>query len=281
MKIIISHDIDHLYASDHIWKDLMLEKLWARSFLQLCGRTISFSTFCSRINLVFRNRMHRIDELMAFDYVNGVPSQFFIGMNSGLGMSYTAEKAKPVIEYIKKYGFEVGVHGIDFQEYEAIKREHDLFKAISKTEAFGVRNHYVRFDSETFEKMDRAGYVFDSTWFNKEKTDLRAPFKVGRMWEFPLHIMDGYMLKDKTLKQGIEDTRNVIEQADSQGIPYCTILFHDFYFNESCFPTEYHWYKWLIDFLLSNHYPFISYKDAVKELEEIHTDGCRLHQQCI
>lgn len=273
MKIIISHDIDHLYAAEHIFKDLVLEKLWIRSFMELCQRKICPAVFWSRIGLLFHNRMHRIDEIMAFDCSNRIPSQFFVGMRNGLGMSYDIKKATSIIHHIKKYGFDVGVHGIDFQSYEEIKREHDMFKAASGMDVYGIRNHYVRFDGQTLEKMDRAGYLFDSTWFNKERLDIRPPFKVGKMWEFPLHIMEGYILKDKSLKKGIEDTKRAIKQAERKRMPYCTILFHDFYFNKSCFPTEYGWYKWLVDFLTRNHYEFISYKDAIKELEEIHVDG--------
>lgn len=267
MKIIISHDVDHLYASDHIFRDFVLEKLWIRSFIELCRRKISISVFFSRLDFLFHNRMHRIDELMEFDSLYGVPSTFFIGMANGLGMSYAAKSTIPVIERIQNHGFNVGVHGIDYQNYESMKTEHDLFKKISGMECFGIRNHYVRFDDHTFIKMDKAGYLFDSTWFNKEKTDIRPPYKVGRMWEFPLHIMEGYLLKNRTMEEGIGDVQSVIEKAEADGMPYCIILFHDFYFNKSCFPLEYHWYKWLIKYLVRKNYEFISYEDAVKELE--------------
>ena len=48
MKIIISHDVDHLDASDHLFRDLILEKLWVRSFLHLCQGRISLKTFFSK-----------------------------------------------------------------------------------------------------------------------------------------------------------------------------------------------------------------------------------------
>ena len=34
MKIIVSHDVDHLYGSDH-YKDLIYPKLWLRETLSL------------------------------------------------------------------------------------------------------------------------------------------------------------------------------------------------------------------------------------------------------
>lgn len=52
MKIIVSHDVDHLYPSDHFLKDLILPKMWVRSFLHLCGEksvgALSATGFLSR-----------------------------------------------------------------------------------------------------------------------------------------------------------------------------------------------------------------------------------------
>ena len=45
-----------------------------------------------------------------------------------------------------------------------------------------------------------------------------------------------------------------------------TILFHDYQFCEG-YATEREWYKWLIGWLKANDYQFISYKDAIVELE--------------
>ncbi|MEG1594505.1 MAG: hypothetical protein RR350_08835, partial [Oscillibacter sp.] len=88
MKIIISHDIDHLDASDHLTRDLILPKLWVRSFLQLCRGEICFRTFWYRLTILFHNRMNRTEEVMAFDHAHGIPSVFFFGMDHVLGMSY-------------------------------------------------------------------------------------------------------------------------------------------------------------------------------------------------
>ena len=267
MKIIVSHDVDHLYATDHLFRDLILEKLWVRSFLHLCKGKVSLKTFLHRLTILFHNRMHRIDELMAFDRANGVPSVFFFAMDNALGMSYSREKARPVIKRVMEQGFDVGVHGVDYQNGEKIKAEHDTFCEISGLEQFGLRNHYVRFDDDTFEKMAQAGYLFDSTWFNKQELDIRAPYKVGDMWEFPLHIMDGYICAEGESQQGLVDTFAAIRQAEEQGMPYCTILFHDDQYDDRFDPHLKRWYEETIRFCKENHYEFISYRDAVKELE--------------
>ena len=267
MKIIISHDVDHLYASDHIFKDLILEKLWVRSFLHLCNGKIGVKTFWHRITLLFHNRMHRVDELMEFDHQHGIPSVFFFGMDNVLGMSYSKEKAAPVIKRVLENGFAVGVHGVDYLDVLKMQAEHDAFAEISGQKQFGVRNHYVRFDGETFQKMDEVGYLFDSTWFNKKELEIRAPYKVGKLWEFPLHIMDGYICTVGKVRKSIDDTKKAIQLADKMGMPYCTILFHDYQFDDRNNPQMKQWYTDVVSFCEEQGYEFISYRDAISEME--------------
>lgn len=268
MKIIVSHDVDHLYATDHIFKDLILEKLWIRSFFHLCKGKISLSTFWHRLTILFHNRMNRIDELMQFDRQHHIPSVFFFGMKNVLGMSYSQEKAVPIIKWVLDNGFDVGVHGVDYLCEEKIKEEHDSFAACSGMELFGIRNHYVRFDDHTFEKMDHAGYLFDSTWFNKQELDLRAPYKVGNMWEFPLSIMDGYICKVGDYEENLRRTREAIVQAERMGMPYFTLLFHDYQYDEKFDPEMKRWYEKTIAFCEDRGLEFISYRDAIRELEK-------------
>ena len=266
MKIIISHDVDHLFFSDHILKDLIIEKLWVRSFVHLLQRKINVSTFIHRI--IYGNRMHRIPEVMEFDKLHGIPSVFFFGMDNVLGMSYSEKKAKTVIKMVMDNGFVTGVHGCDYQNQVNMQKEYDSFKQISGNDSFGLRNHYVRFDEKTFEKMNDCGYKYDSTDFNKKKLEVKKPYKVGNMWEFPLHIMDGYICFPGKLKQGLENTFKAIKLAESNGCPYCTILFHDYQFDKKKYPELKIWYEKTVKFCEDNGYSFISYDDAIKELEE-------------
>lgn len=267
MKIIISHDVDHLSATDHLTKDLILPKLWVRSFLHLCTGKISFRTFWHRLTILFHSRMNRTEEVMAFDRAHGIPSVFFFGMDNVLGMSYSQKRAAPVIRRVLNAGFDAGVHGADYQDIKRMQREHDDFAALSGTESFGIRTHYVRFDGETFSKMERAGYLYDSSWFNKQALDIRAPYKVGGMWEFPLHIMDGYICKPGRLEEGLRATFAAIRQAEALGMPYCTILFHDYQYDDRYDPQMKRWYEETVRYCEEQHYEFISYRDAIKELE--------------
>lgn len=268
MKIIISHDVDHLYGRDHWFRDLIYPKLWIRSAIQLVKGIITPKMFWLRFVSCFQRRRHRLDEVMAFDRAHGVPSTFFFGMNQGLGMSYKPDEAKTAIQMVKKSGFAVGVHGICYDSYEGVQKEHDCFSETMGYEPDGIRMHYVRFNENTFSMTARAGYGFDCSEFNKaECGTIKAPYKVGNMWEFPLTVMDVYL--PKTLEGMKHETLQRLSRSKQAGIEYVSILFHDYQFCDA-YGTERDWYIWLIKYLENNpEYEFVSYKQAVEELESI------------
>ena len=81
MYIIISHDVDHLFGSDHWFRDLSYPKLWVRSTIQLGTRKIRLKEWWLRCISCFRHKRNNIEELIQFDKNNGVPSTFFFGVN--------------------------------------------------------------------------------------------------------------------------------------------------------------------------------------------------------
>lgn len=264
MKIIVSHDVDHLFRNDH-YRDLIYPKLWVRSTLELIKNKYGIKEWFHRICTPFSKNRHHIFEVMKFDKAYNVPSSFFFGMDKGLGMSYDIQSAETIIREVDSQGFDVGVHGIAFSEKELMEKEHSLFREVIRRDDFGIRMHYVRFNDKTFSHLDECGYLFDTTEFDKEKGFLiKNPYKVGKMWEFPLTMMDGYLplkLEEKKAK-----TTEIIKLAEKENIKYFTLLFHDYQFCEG-YATERDWYIWIIKWLHEKGYEFISYKDAIAELE--------------
>lgn len=264
MKVIVSHDVDHLYRSDH-YRDLIYPKLWVRSTLELVKREYPFKEWVHRMLSPFHKIRHHIFEVMQYDKEHNIPSSFFFGMDSGLGMSYDCTSAEKVIREVAAGGFDVGVHGISFDDDLKMKSEYDKFSNIVGKKDFGIRMHYVRFSEDTFYKLDKCGYLFDSTEFDKAKGFLlKNPYKIGEMWEFPLVIMDGYLsnkLEDKKRK-----TLDIIQAAEEVDLKYLTILFHDACFSKA-YATERDWYKWIVRLLIDRGYEFISYREAIHELE--------------
>ncbi len=266
MKAIISHDVDHITVWEH--KDLIVPKFLIKSTIEVLSGTIPKKDYLLRYKDLIKNKWQNIEELIKFNTQNSIPSTFFLGVNNGVGLVYSLENAKIWANKIISLGFDAGVHGIAYNNLKDMQKEYQTFKEISHLDSFGIRMHYLRSDDKTIENLSKCGYLFDSTVY-----EIKNPYKVGDMWEFPLHIMDGYeifqgkpwqYLKIEKIK---ELTKRKIDKIDKKGIEYITILFHDRYFNDS-FSTWKEWYFFVIDYLKSNNIEFISYRDAIKELEK-------------
>lgn len=266
MKIIISHDVDHLYGKDHWFRDLVYPKLWVRETLQMVKGKIKVSEWFGRCVSCIRKKRNQIPELIQFDSEHGIRSTFFFGMNQALGMSYKPYEAKDIIRFVKDKGFDAGVHGICYDNDIGIVREKCEFEKLMGFSPAGIRMHYVRFDNQTFSRLDKAGYCFDSTDFDKQAgVCVKAPYKVGSLWEFPVCVMDAYLPYD--FEKAKQITIDALQQAEKNNIDYFTVLLHDPYFSKEY--KEYKmWYEWLAGYAEENNCQFISFNEAILELEQ-------------
>jgi hypothetical protein len=266
MNVIVSHDVDHLTPFEH-WNDLILPKFFARNLIETLNGTISFRENLLRAREVIRNRWQHIAELMEFDRQQGIPSTFFVGVSNGAKLAYLLPKAADWIKRIHDNGFEVGVHGIGYLTEEAVKKEFETFRRVLPGIPFGIRMHYLRYDENTLDHMNKAGYRFDSSI-----RIYRPPYKTGNLWEFPLHIMDGDMINQgkrygsKSLREVQEFTRRAIGIAHEKNVGYMTLLFHDRYFHPS-FSLWKDWYEWVISTCRESGFTFTSYSSAITGLE--------------
>ncbi|MBN1879720.1 hypothetical protein JW823_06385 [bacterium] len=265
MKVIVSHDIDHLTAWEHM-ADGMLAKFIARSTMHAVLHKICLREYIARFGEILKNRWENIDDLMEYDKDQGIPSTFFVGTARGLGMSYSNRAAEPWIRKIAKSGFDVGLHGIAFEDEEGIQREFELFKKMSGMASFGVRMHYLRFSEITPHILDRTGYIFDSS-----SETLENPYKVGKLVEFPVSLMDVRVifpynrLRPEGFSEIRANTERIIEEAIQRGVKYFTLIFHDRYYSD-CFRLAKRWYEWIIPYFRERGMTFISFRNAVSEL---------------
>jgi hypothetical protein len=266
IKIIISHDVDHLYARDHWFRDLVYPKLWIRSTLKVLSKEITLKECWLRCVSCLKKERNCISELMKFDKKYGVPSTYFFGVRKGLGMSYFPDEARKIVDVVSKNGFQIGIHGICFDSDIGIQEEYQTFEEKYGFKPCGIRMHYVRYDDTTFVKEAKVGYIFDTTEFEKDKKGTqKMPYKIGDMWEFPLTIMDGYL--PQKLELAKQETLRKLQECKNKNLEYVSILFHDYQFC-SAYQDMQGWYRWLISYIKeSPEYCFISYQDAIKELE--------------
>lgn len=263
MKIIISHDIDHLSAKEHLFKDLIIPKYFFWSFLELIKRKVYFETFLKKITgLVKKNAWNNLEELLEFDKKNGTEPTFFIAVNNGKGLSYSREQVAQAINLIKKYNFDIGVHGICYNNYEGIKKEYNIFKGISGLDNFGIRMHYLRRNQETLKNLAKAGYLFDTTILSDS---LEQKYKIDGMAEVPFHFMDSYFLGPQanlTLEKVKSITVELLDKGERGNKGYLGIQFHQERFSDE-FPQFKEWYIWFINYCKERGYLFENYRNLL------------------
>lgn len=269
MKAIISHDIDHITITEHLFSDVILPKFIIRSKIELLTGKISIGEFFLRLSEVFKNKWQNVEELIAFNSENQISSSFFIGVNKGIGLNYSNDCANYLAKIIHERGAVLYNHGIRFESLDVISSEKEKFKKVFNFEATGMRMHYVKRNADTLSNLSKAGYHFDSTEYS-----FSNPYKIGNMWEFPFQIMDGWIIENgkkwqsRNLDQSKEETKRIIDKCHSLQLEYIGIDFHDRYFSKS-FKTWMEWYIWLIDYLKTNAIQTTTYELAIKQLESV------------
>jgi peptidoglycan/xylan/chitin deacetylase (PgdA/CDA1 family) len=222
---------------------------------------ISPAVFIDRINFWSDKRINRLNELMAYEKSLGIPATYFFVMRPGLGVGYTWEQAKPFMNDMLANGFEIGVHGMAYNDEAAMREELERFISATGIQKPGVRMHYLRNDSSTIKNLAQTGYWFDSTEYK-----VAAPYFVGDMVEFPIGIMDAYAVRPthKTMDIAKSYSLERLEIAERQQIPFFTINFHDLVFNPA-YVLYKDWFTWFIDLCQSRGYEFTSFSKAIKE----------------
>ena len=267
MKIILSHDVDHLKIREHLTKDLIVPKFYVRSLLELSKGMIGLNELFLRFEDFYKNKWNSIEEIIQLHNSLNIKSSFFVGVANGRGLSYDHSNAAFWINFIKEKNFEVGVHGIAFEKQNEMQYEFDLFKKYFGEGDFGMRMHYLKMTPNTLDYTQKCGYAYDATLY-----DYSNPYHKNSLLIFPLQIMDVWVMSGnkrwqcRNFEQAKEYTLKEIEKAHQSNLNYLSILFHDVYYRNS-FNTWKRWYDWLLQFLIDQKYEFIDYRSAKKEVE--------------
>lgn len=256
MKIILSHDIDHLHGLEH-WRDVYWPGVWYRGAKALGKGQIGLVTYWKRAWPL--QRLERIKEVLELDRSVGATPTFFVGMTNGLRLSYSRKAIHPHINYLLAKKVPVGIHGMAYDKPKKMKEEYHAFLKLASGPPAGIRNHYLRQSENTLNLMTDLGYFFDSTTYK-----MKSPYNINGMWEFPISLMDVSLGIDSSLKDKQEHSIQVYENANKRELPYFVLNFHDNYFS-GAYPSMKAWYVWFLQHLAKNH-AFITFEEAVKEL---------------
>jgi hypothetical protein len=141
------------------------------------------------------------------------PTYFFIPFKNSPGMlrtgpapsqraaKYDVRDCKDDIRQLIEQGCEVGLHGIDaWRDVQKAIIESDHIRELTGQAMIGVRMHWLYFDENSPKTLDRAGFLYDSTFGYNDALGFRAgttqPFSppgAERLLQLPLNIQDTAM----------------------------------------------------------------------------------------
>lgn len=269
MKIIVSHDVDHLSSYEHA-RDLVVPKYVARALLELGKGRIGGREFATRMAETARGHWNHVRALAAWDAGRGIRSTFFFAVANGLGLAYRHETARPLVAEVRAAGHDVGIHGIARGDAAALRAERHAFEAAYHIPCRGMRMHYLHPDPALLARLAEAGYAWDSSL----RGDGPA-HDVGSLQAFPVHLMDGDIMLAGRRHQSLDladalgvTQRRLLHLAEA-GVDYASLLFHDRYFSDGHRSWR-DWYCGTLDWARAQGFGFRSYEEAVAERERGH-----------
>lgn len=276
MKVIISHDVDHLTAWEHIF-DLYLTKFLILGSIELLYGSISFREYLGRFATIFLNRLENLPELMRFDRENGVPSTFFIAMGHGKSLNYSRNRATKWLKEIRRRGFAVGLHGTELNSKVKMGVERDHFRC-EMDGHFGIRIHNIGPQGKGLQVTEGVISIFADLGyrFSSNRFIWGNPEKVGDIWDFPIHLSENDLFsetgrwKTSGKAQAIEKTVALLERGKNDGIQYLQVSLHDCYFSNNYRDIK-EWYEWFISYLKGKNIILIDFEGALRELDGIST----------
>jgi hypothetical protein len=265
-KIIISHDIDHLQTKDH-FNDFYLPKYITKSLLEWICFRINTLTLVNRFVEICGRDINNVESLIEFNLDKKIPLSFFVAVTNGRSLGYSNKDAKEIVEKILQKNGNIYLHAIS-KKSEGIEVQLNKFKNLFGVDCKGIRYHYLSSKID-YQKLKENNVKFDSSIASDEEFSIN-----NGVIEFPVHIMDSACLTENKYlsisetKINVEIVLDKINKWNNLGRQYVIINFHDRYFSKS-FPGWMRWYKDLIRALEVDGYKFVSFEEAVNEIEAI------------
>lgn len=262
MKIIVSHDIDNTGWIEHLFDGIIIREI-KRFFSEFLRGKIGLKLFAKKIFGIFDNRSwDNSNDLFDFDKKNNLNPTVFVAVCKGRGINYSQKKAKKIINQAIALGFDVGLHGVCCEDFRGMKKERDDFERLSGLKNFGFRMHRLKTNKDTFNNLEKLGYLFDSSIFS---TDLKQKYQINGLKEFPFHVMDSRLLgwkSDLSFEEAKRDIISLLNKAEKEKNEYVSVLFHNRRFGPY-FPDTKRLYIWLIGYCNGRGYKFEKYRNLM------------------
>jgi peptidoglycan/xylan/chitin deacetylase (PgdA/CDA1 family) len=260
--ISLTHDIDFVGIRNHKFDHTMfgfLHRATVGALSRFLRHRLSFAQLLecwratSSLPLVFLGWMRDFWEPFAWylEVEKGLPTTYFLipfkgraGENvriphaSRRASGYEVADLSSSVNTLMQAGCEIGVHGVDaWHSSEKGKEEFEKIRALTRKVKSGIRMHWLLRDDSTFQILEEAGYVYDSTvgynetvGFRSGTTQVFRPLGVKELLELPLHIQDGALFYPSNLDLSHSDAwsrcQDIVNHADTAG-GVLTVLWHD------------------------------------------------------
>ena len=220
--VCLTHDVDHaairLHKLDHTTFGFLYRAVIG-SLIAVCTRRAGLATLKRNVAAAFALPFVHLGWVKDFwegfhDYLRierGLGSTFFVIPVKGdpghtaageapklRATSYDVEDIALGLEPVAASGCEIALHGIDaWLDSARGTAERERIARVTETTTTGVRMHWLFWDDKAPQRLEEAGFAYDSTFGYNDTIGFRAgtlqafkPFPARRLLELPLTIMD-------------------------------------------------------------------------------------------
>ena len=258
----LTHDVDHVGIRNHKFDHTMFGFLYratAGSLVDVCTgkRTVGQlgQNLFAALRLPFvhlglaRDFWHQFDHYTALE--DGRPSTFYVIPKKGeagldaqgrrmprRAASYDAAELRDALQRLESAGKEVTVHGLDaWRDIAAGREERGRIGGLVNNDAAGIRMHWLYFDADAPQKLEAAGYLYDSTMGYNETVGYRAgtvqafkPLNTRHLLELPMHIMDTALFYPSYLNLSEKQAESAVRPLFDNAVQFggvLTVNWHD------------------------------------------------------
>ncbi len=246
--VCLTHDID-FFRPGALYQFLLPFKCLFRFDFKKAGKAFKryFSIIGGKtVNPWDYNKIAKLENEL------GVKSTFFLmaGGQAKHDYPYDLKKLKGELERLRNEKSEFGLHGSynSYQDLKILSEEKKKLEDIIK-DVHGCRQHYLRFDKDTWVKQEKAAFAYDSTLYFADTFGFRGgiahPFhpynhhtgKMMNILEIPLTLMDKTLidylhLNSDQAQSVIEEHISIVEKSNG----LATLLWHNELFDDLGFP---------------------------------------------
>lgn len=257
----LTHDVDFIRIRDHLFDHTMAGFLYRAIICSLknvvknkTGLSYAIQNLKAILSLPFVSLGLVKDFWFQFDRYQEIEkdvcSTYFISpyknrqgdnidnpVPSRRAMRYDIDDIKETALKLIDNGDEIGVHGIDaWHSSEKGLKERQRIAEITKKPDTGMRMHWLCRDDNTAQKLDKAGYFYDSTCGYNETPGYRAgttqaflPKGSRKMLELPMHIQDTALFYPSYLDLSEAQALSLCKQFTGNALRYggvLTVLWH-------------------------------------------------------